>query len=362
MFGTKDTFWPMRHVERGLAWTCVVLSVLAEPACGGDVDGASSDRSAPDGRQVDSAGAGAGGATSAGSAGVAGEAGRGGRAGISGGGVAGMGGAGAGGRGGSGGAGGAGAGGTGAGGSAGPIRVFLAGDSTVANGVTPCPTGWGKYFDTQFDDRIIVVNRAAGGRSVRTWLYNVQTTMDDTGECDLATDAMGEPTLQARWQQTLDEMQPGDYLLIQFGINDSSPTCDRHVGLDAFIESYGYMADAALERGAHPIFITPASSIACDGSTPRPTRGAYADAAKDAAARYDVPVFDLEAATVALYADRGFCPVPGGDVSASTGGAVGEFFCDDHTHFSDSGARAIAELVSEGLADLNVGLSSYLAP
>ena len=34
-------------------------------------------------------------------------------------------------------------------------------------------------------------------------------------------------------------MKAGDYLFIQFGINDSSATCDRHVGVEAFKSSYG---------------------------------------------------------------------------------------------------------------------------
>src|SRR5690606_6703059 len=131
---------------------------------------------------------------------------------------------------------------------------------------------------------------AVGGRSVRTWLYNVGTTMDSSGECELARDGSGEPTVQARWQQMLDEMGPGDVLLIQFGINDGSPTCDRHVGLDAFIESYGVMADAAKERGAQPVFITPVSSIACSGATAVGSRGAYVGATFDAAMAFDVPV------------------------------------------------------------------------
>ena len=85
-----------------------------------------------------------------------------------------------------------------------------------------------------FGAAVTVKNSAVGGRSVRTWLYNVQTTMDASGECVLAEDANGNPTLQSRWSAMLDAtsgMKTGDYLFIQFGINDSSATCDRHVGV-----------------------------------------------------------------------------------------------------------------------------------
>ncbi|WP_438022493.1 GDSL-type esterase/lipase family protein [Sorangium sp. So ce233] len=240
------------------------------------------------------------------------------------------------------------------------ITIWIAGDSTVANGQTPCPAGWGGPFAALFDDRVTVVNSAVGGRSVRTWLYHVKTVMDSSGECELDRDASGEPVLQDRWARMLDGMKTGDYLFIQFGINDGSRTCDRHVGLDAFKSSYGMMARAAEERGAKPVFVTPVSAIACNGSTARGTRGGYVTATHEAGAEYGVPVIDLHEHSVALYNALGFCPVPGGDVSATTSGPVGEFFCEDHTHFARSGAAQIAGLVAGAIRDQAIGLASYL--
>ncbi|HEV8548165.1 MAG TPA: hypothetical protein VGQ57_04035, partial [Polyangiaceae bacterium] len=248
----------------------------------------------------------------------------------------------------------------GAGGAGGTITVWLAGDSTVANGETPCPVGWGKVFGALFDERVQVTNSAVGGRSVRTWLYNVGTTMDATGECELELDKNGDPTVQARWTAMLDGMKPGDYLFIQFGINDGDPSCDRHVGLDAFKQSYGVMAQAAKARGAQPIFVTPTSSISCSGSSARGTRGDYVPATIEAGMDDDVPVIDLHARSVALYTSLGFCPLAGGDVSASTTGPVGDFFCDDHTHFDTPGATQIAGLVATALTEQGIGLASYL--
>ena len=243
------------------------------------------------------------------------------------------------------------------------ITIWIAGDSTVANGSTPCPVGWGAEFDALFDERVKVTNSAVGGRSVRTWLYNVQTTMDASGECNLATDASGEPTLQARWQAMLNAstgMKPGDYLFIQFGINDGSATCDRHVGLEAFKESFGMMAEAAKERGAQPIFVTPLSAIACSGNAARGTRGAFVTTTQEAGEQFDVPVIDLHALSVALYDSLGFCPLVGGDVSASTTGPVGDFFCDDHTHVDRPGAVQIAKLVAGELRAQGLPLAGYL--
>ncbi len=240
------------------------------------------------------------------------------------------------------------------------VTVWLAGDSTMANGETPCPVGWGKVFEPYFNDHVTITNSAVGGRSIRTWLYNVEDTMDSSGECVLMTDASGQPTLQAHWTQMLTGMKAGDYLIIQFGINDGDPSCDRHVGLDAFEESLGVMAQAAKARGAAPIFVTPVSAIACSGSKAVGTRGAYVTATLDAGTANDVPVIDLHALSVALYDANGFCPIPGGDVSEGTTGPVGDFFCDDHTHFETTGATAIAGLVARALRDQNLGLGAYL--
>jgi lysophospholipase L1-like esterase len=241
-----------------------------------------------------------------------------------------------------------------------PLTIWIAGDSTVATGTAPCPIGWGGQFKPLFKDQVTVTNSAIAGRSVRTWLYFPTLDMDASGECILPRDADGTPTVQPRWQAMLDGMKPGDYLFIQFGINDGDPNCDRHVGLDAFEAAYAMMADAARERGAQPVFLTPVSSISCNGSSARGSRGEFVTRTVEVGERLDVPVIDLHARSVALYNQHGFCPVAGGDVSADTTGAVGDFFCDDHTHFSSSGAVEIADLVAQALRDQGIPLAAYL--
>jgi lysophospholipase L1-like esterase len=83
-------------------------------------------------------------------------------------------------------------------------------------------------------------------------------------------------------------------------------------------------------------------------------------ATQQAGVEYGVPVIDLHQLSVDLYNSLGFCPVPGGDVSASTTGPVGDFFCDDHTHFSDTGAPEIAGLIVQALRDQGISLAAYL--
>jgi len=322
------------------------------PGTGGSMAGAGGTTS---GGASGRGGAGAGGASGRGGAGAGGASGRGG----AGGGAAGTGGAGAGGRAGSSGAGGsAGIGGSGAGGAGatGNITIWIAGDSTVANGSDPCPIGWGAEFLPHFNNKVTVNNRAIGGRSVQTWLYDVSSTLGTNGECDL-----NSTTYLAAWTAMLSGMKTGDYLFVQFGINDTDSTCPRHVGTALFKTYYGMMAQAAKDRGANPIFLTPVSSIACSGSKATPTRGTFATATMQAGTQYNVPVIDLEQLSVALYTSLGFCPLPGPDTATTfESGAIGDFFCEDHTHFEQAGAVQIADLIAKALTDQGIGLAAYL--
>ena len=73
--------------------------------------------------------------------------------------------------------------------------------------------------------KVTVSNRAIGGRSVQTWLYDVSSTLGTDGEC-----VLNSTTYQSAWTAMLTGMKAGDYLFIQFGINDGDPNCPRHVG------------------------------------------------------------------------------------------------------------------------------------
>lgn len=85
--------------------------------------------------------------------------------------------------------------------------LFIIGDSTVRNGQgngTNGQWGWGSFIDQYFDlSRINIKNKALGGTSTRTFYNNPQL-----------------------WQQVLDSIQPGDFVIMQFGHNDSSPIVD----------------------------------------------------------------------------------------------------------------------------------------
>ncbi|GIH02164.1 hypothetical protein Rhe02_02310 [Rhizocola hellebori] len=237
------------------------------------------------------------------------------------------------------------------------ITVWLAGDSTMANpsSGTVCPVGWGNQFAQFFNANVTVRNSAVGGRSIQTWLYdpNVTTAMNASGEC-----VISPVTFSTRWQAMLDStsgMKAGDYLFIQFGINDGSTTCNRHVGSARYRELLGVMAQAAKARGARPIFLTPAAAITCSGNVAVGNRGFLTETTTAASAN-QVPVIDLHRLSYTLYTSLGLCP-NNGDFNS---GAVGAFFCQDHTHFETAGARQIAGVVARALRDQQIPLAAYL--
>ena len=222
---------------------------------------------------------------------------------------------------------------------------------------TPCPCGWGSQFQAYFNANVNVVDSGAGGRSIQTWLYdpNVGTTMGANGEC-----VINPVTFSARWQAMLDAtsgMKPGDYLFIEFGINDSDPTCDRHVGTALFQTYYESMAQAAKMRGASPIFLTSTSFMQCTGATVTPNRG-FGPETRAASAASNVPLIDLTALSANLYTTLGLCPNDGNFTSTTE--PVGLFFCDDHTHFEAAGASKVAGVVAQALRDQHIGLAAYL--
>ena len=264
--------------------------------------------------------------------------------------------------GGSGGADGSAAGGSAGAGGAGapkkPLKVWLAGDSTMQSCSSACPCGWGGRFDELFDADVTVVNRAIGGRSIQTWLYEgaVTTSKDAAGECSLSSS-----NYSPRWSEMLDAatgMKAGDYLFIQFGINDSTSECPRHVGQEKFQSYLGVMAKAALERGATPVFLTPVSSISCSGASAVGTRGGFVTSTKTAATASSATLIDLHQLSVDRYTALGLCP----NDKNYAAGKVGAFFCEDHTHFEDAGAAEIAKLVAKAVVDAKLPLARYVRP
>src|SRR5688572_33057298 len=79
-------------------------------------------------------------------------------------------------------------------------QLFVAGDST-ASAYKPNPKnqqGWGAVLQPLFDEsKLRVVDAARGGRSSRTFIT------------------------EGHWDRMLGDVHPGDFVIIQFGHNDS---------------------------------------------------------------------------------------------------------------------------------------------
>jgi lysophospholipase L1-like esterase len=241
------------------------------------------------------------------------------------------------------------------GGGTGKITVWMSGDSTMSG--SGCDGGgWGDQFGSLFNSNVTVQNKSVAGRSIQTWLYekNVSSTMTN-GEC-----ALTATTYSANWTAMLDAstgMKAGDWLFIEFGINDGDGTCPRHVGTTLFQTYLTTMAKAATDRGAHPIFLTSTSAVACNGSTAQANRG-FGPQTKATGTADNVPVIDMTVLTAALYTSAGLCP-NSNDYSSTTS-KVGLFFCNDHTHFEAAGALQVAKTAAQALKDQNIPLASYL--
>jgi len=212
------------------------------------------------------------------------------------------------------------------------IRVLVIGDSTVQTYKPDSPVkGWGQMIGRFFADEVdTVMNFALSGRSTKTFIQ------------------------QGHWAEVLEAGRKGDYLLIQFGHNDSHDK-DHPEATDADGDYQDYLRQyvrEAREKGIIPVLITPMHRrlFLEDGKhlnekydhTLRP----YADAMKAVAAEMNVPVVDLYTSSGKLYEKLG------------KAGCASLACCpDDQTHFSKYGAMEMARLVAKGLRQLDIPLS-----
>lgn len=107
--------------------------------------------------------------------------------------------------------------------SAGTVKVHTCGDSTMApyDESATVTRGWGMYFQ-QFLNGVESVNYARGGRDTR-----------------------GFYTEADRWGAVKKNMQPGDYVLIQFAHNDEKNGGMDGMALKEYYQSIGNTAEAA---------------------------------------------------------------------------------------------------------------------
>jgi lysophospholipase L1-like esterase len=209
------------------------------------------------------------------------------------------------------------------------IKIFMAGDSTMAIKETKAypETGWGMPFVYFWDSTVTVVNRAKNGRSTKTFL--------------------GE----GLWKSIYDEMKEGDYVFIQFGHNDESPDKkERYATPDTFKMLLTRFIRETREKKATPVLFTPVSRRKFKDGHAMPTHEQYSALVKEVAATDKVLFIDLDTKSMALYEQWGeefskklFMQLEPGEHPNYPEGKM------DNTHFTELGARLIAEIVLKEL-------------
>jgi len=205
------------------------------------------------------------------------------------------------------------------------IKIFIAGDSTASIKETKAfpETGWGMPFVYFWDSTVTVVNKAKNGRSTKSFRN------------------------EGLWKQILDESSEGDYVLIQFGHNDEVPTKSNATTEVEFRNNLtGFISEARAKK-LNSILLTPVARRKFD-STGKivGTHDVYAQIIREVAAKENVPLIDMDKNGQQLYQQMGvenskllFLHLKPGEHPNHPGGK------EDNTHFSELGARLIAQLV-----------------
>lgn len=232
--------------------------------------------------------------------------------------------------------------------------LYLIGDSTVKNGQGRGDGGlwgWGYYLPAAFDTlRLRVENDARGGTSSRTF------------------------RTQGWWEKVRPRLRPGDYVIMQFGHNDSSPLTDstrargtiRSNGDESqevfnyltkqkeVVHSYGWylrqdIAEAQ-QLGATVIVCSPIPRNSWTNGKVNRSTADYGQWAAEAARQAQVTFIDLNQLVADRY-DRA-----GETLIKST-----YFNPTDHTHTIAAGAQFNAELVAQGIREAKgLSLKKYL--
>jgi lysophospholipase L1-like esterase len=220
-------------------------------------------------------------------------------------------------------------------------KVYLIGDSTIAIKETKAypETGWGMPFTYFFDSTIEVDNRAKNGRSTRTFIS------------------------ENRWQPIADSLQEGDYVFIQFGHNDESKEkTDRYVTPEQFKINLTRFVNETRAKKANPVLITAVARRKFDSTNHIVDgHGVYTQIVRELSMKLDVPMIDLQKTSTALLEKWGvenskllFLQLEKGEHPNYPDGKI------DNTHFSELGARKMAQLVLSDIIALNLELANHI--
>jgi lysophospholipase L1-like esterase len=219
--------------------------------------------------------------------------------------------------------------------------ILIASDSTAAHykADTYPQAGWGMMLGCGLAPEVQVANHAMGGRSTRTFLS------------------------EGRWERLRGEILPGDTVLIQFGHNDAyRPKPERWApaATDYRDNLLRFIRDVR-SAGGTPVLVTPVArrSFGADGRA-KADFPEYSAVMRDLAAATHTPLIDLESLSRA-WVDRAgqegskalyLHYTPQDHAPGFPNGIT------DNTHFSELGARGVANLVAGGLKALNLPISA----
>lgn len=220
--------------------------------------------------------------------------------------------------------------------------IFLAGDSTMADKPDPDypERGWGQLLKKLVLAPAKMENHARNGRSSKSFI--------DEG----------------LWDQLISRVEPGDWVIIQFGHND-----EKERKSSVYAAPRGAYRDNLLrfiretrERGASPVLATSVARRAWDGENKlKPTHGDYPAVVREIAKQEKVPLLDMEIFTTEL--EQGFGLEGSKRLHLWVEPGVLEFKPDglqDNTHYSVLGARRVAALAADEIHRLKLPLARWV--
>jgi lysophospholipase L1-like esterase len=196
--------------------------------------------------------------------------------------------------------------------------LYIAGDSTAAQKYTDVApeTGWGMALPFFLHKDRPVANHAVNGRSSKSFV--------DEGRLGVI----------------LRQIQPGDFLLIQFGHNDAkvSDPARYTEPWTTYQDHLRMYIDGARARGARPVLATSVERRKFDAAGKAlSTHGEYPAAMRALAKEEQVTLLDIQALSIALWQRLGV-----EETKKYFNWTATE---QDNTHFNPPGAIAVARLV-----------------
>lgn len=221
-------------------------------------------------------------------------------------------------------------------------RIFIASDST-AQDYKPeryPQSGWGTMLRCAVPG-VTVENRAIGGRSTNSFIR------------------------EGRLDAIAKDLRKGDTLLIQFGHNDASiDKPERYTTIDQYQANLRRMLDVAKAAEAKAVILTPVARRDFKDGVEQPSFPTYADAARAVAKATHTPLIDLSKTSGAMVQAAG--PDAAKAYYLHYEGAAGApgypNGVADNTHFSELGARRIADLVAVGLKATRLPIAKRVTP